>query len=217
MPPSPACGLSPATPIRGCGCAGGLERVAGEPDRLQHAVLGDQIGHGAQRHVRGDARRGELVRRVDLADIAFEIKHLDEEPELVLELEAALMHGLLVAGREADRVELAGLREAERHAEGIEHRPAGDLADLADRRVRRVDRRPGEQRRPGAVELARGARSPAARPRCRRSPAPAPGSAARRSRRSRPRHRAPRSPAASRRSPGRCRRHRRAAGRRGRS
>ena len=66
--------------------------------------------HGAQRHMRGDARRRELVGRVDLADIAFVSKHIDEEPELVLEHEA----GHPPAGQDRAAVILDQARERER-------------------------------------------------------------------------------------------------------
>ena len=118
--------IEPRDPDPRARLAGGAQRALGEADRLQHAVPGDQLGHGAQRHMRGHARGRELIGRIHFTDMTLKIKHLDEKSELVLELQPALVHGLLVAGREADAIELAGLREAERQAEGVEHRLAGD-------------------------------------------------------------------------------------------
>ena len=97
--------------------------------------------------MRGDARGGKLAGRIDLADVAVEAELMDEEAQLVLEREPALVHRLLVARRKTDRVQRAGPRQRERLAEGVEHIRAGCGAHPADRSLGQVDGEAPQQRR----------------------------------------------------------------------
>ena len=60
-PPSPACGLSPATPMRGARPSDRPTRLVRDAQRLQHVVEGHRLDRVAQGHVDADQHGAQFV------------------------------------------------------------------------------------------------------------------------------------------------------------
>ena len=119
----------------GLGHAAGAQRVVEQLRGLGNALLAQIAGHILERHMRGDARSPEIAQRVEFAEVALHAQILGEVVQFVLMAQSAQLHRLLVQGRKADRVDIAGLRRIHALVQHLQHRTPARRADLADLHV----------------------------------------------------------------------------------
>jgi hypothetical protein len=128
-PPSPACGLTPLTAMRGCSIASLRKVSIGARNPFTRNQLQGARNAGVQRHMR-DAYFAPLVLEAQHQDAVFrrESRHPGDEGRVAVELEAGGVDRAFGVGRGHHRLILAGERAADGGFRRIEGRtPVGGI------------------------------------------------------------------------------------------
>ena len=122
--------------------ARGLQRAVDHADGVRHLVRRQQFAHLFECHVRGDARRPQVLQHVELAADAVKGQQLREPAQLVLLVHAARTQRALVQRRKAEGVGRARLRQTCAHRQPLQHVAAVVGRGLGSGEGRRVRARP---------------------------------------------------------------------------